>query len=202
MISKLLMATHNQGKATELRDLLANLPLQILTLADFPEASVIEETGSTFLENALQKAKAAAEFSGLPILADDSGLEVDALQGQPGVYSARFAGEPGNDQQNNLKLLQLMQGSSPAQRMARFVSVIVLVLPQGQVYTTEGRCEGIILDCFRGTSGFGYDPLFYLPELGKTMAELTLEEKNMVSHRAKALMAMVPRLQKLCAMTK
>jgi len=201
MLSKLLMATHNQGKATELRDLLANFPIQILTLADFPEVSALEETGTTFLENALQKANAAAEISGLPTLADDSGLKVDALQGQPGVYSARFAGEPGNDEQNNLKLLQLMEGILPAQRTARFVSVIVLVLPQGQVYSTEGHCEGLILESLRGTGGFGYDPLFYVPELGKTMAELTLEEKNMVSHRAKALKRMVPQLQELCPKT-
>ncbi|MGI6144565.1 MAG: XTP/dITP diphosphatase [Peptococcia bacterium] len=202
MISKLLMATHNQGKAAELRNLLADLPVQILTLADFPDEFVIEETGTTFLENALQKAKAAAEFFGLPTLADDSGLEVDALQGQPGVYSARFAGEPCDDQRNNLKLLQLMQGIPTAQRTASFVSVIAFVTPQGQVFTTEGRCEGIILESLRGTGGFGYDPLFYLPELGKTMAELTLAEKNTVSHRAKALKAMVSELQKLCMQTK
>lgn len=202
MISKLLMATHNQGKAAELRNLLADLPVQILTLADFPDEFVIEETGTTFLENALQKAKAAAEFFGLPTLADDSGLEVDALQGQPGVYSARFAGEPCDDQRNNLKLLQLMQGIPTAQRTASFVSVIAFVTPQGQVFTTEGHCEGIILESLRGTGGFGYDPLFYLPELGKTMAELTLAEKNTVSHRAKALKAMVSELQKLCMQTK
>ena len=202
MISKLFMATHNQGKAAELRNLLADLPVQILTLADFPDEFVIEETGTTFLENALQKAKAAAEFFGLPTLADDSGLEVDALQGQPGVYSARFAGEPCDDQRNNLKLLQLMQGIPTAQRTASFVSVIAFVTPQGQVFTTEGRCEGIILESLRGTGGFGYDPLFYLPELGKTMAELTLAEKNTVSHRAKALKAMVSELQKLCMQTK
>jgi len=141
MISKLLMATHNQGKAAELRNLLADLPVQILTLADFPDEFVIEETGTTFLENALQKAKAAAEFFGLPTLADDSGLEVDALQGQPGVYSARFAGEPCDDQRNNLKLLQLMQGIPTAQRTASFVSVIAFVTPQGLVFTTEGHCS-------------------------------------------------------------
>lgn len=194
MCSKILMATHNQGKVKELQVLLENLPVQMLTLQDYPELLEIEEKGTTFKENAIQKAQAAAEFSGLLTLADDSGLEVDALEGQPGVYSARFAGEPCHDQRNNLKLLQLLQTVTPDQRTARFRCVMALVTPQGQIYTTEGRCEGVILQHSRGKGGFGYDPLFYLPEFGKTMAELTLAEKNKVSHRAQALQAMVPYL--------
>ncbi|HHY06540.1 MAG TPA: XTP/dITP diphosphatase [Clostridia bacterium] len=195
MTFKVLMATHNRGKVAELKSLLPGLPIQVFTLADFPALSVMEETGITFLENAVQKAKIAAEFSGYPSLADDSGLVVDVLGGQPGVHSARFAGEPGNDQANNLKLLRLLKGIPFSQRTARFISVIAFVTPQGQVYTAEGRCEGIILDKLQGTGGFGYDPLFYLSELGKTMAELTLAEKNKISHRGKAWREIVPFLQ-------
>lgn len=196
MISKILMATHNQGKVTELKGLLEDFPVRIHTLEDFPALPEIEEKGATFQENAIQKAKIAAEFTGLITLADDSGLEVDALQGQPGVYSARFAGAPCNDQKNNQKLLRLLQAVPPVQRTASFVCVIALASPAGEIYTCEGRCKGVILGKPKGTSGFGYDPLFYLPELGKTMAELTLEEKNSVSHRAKALKAMIARLKR------
>lgn len=195
MISKILLATHNKGKATELKDLLKDVPIQILTLDDWPEQPVVDEKGRTFSENALQKAKAAVKFSGLISLADDSGLEVDALGGHPGVYSARFVGEFCTDLQNNLKLLQLLQEIPFAQRTARFVCAIALSTPEGQVYTAQGQCGGVILEELRGTGGFGYDPLFYLPKLGKTMAELTLEEKNMVSHRSKAWRAIVPILQ-------
>jgi XTP/dITP diphosphohydrolase len=197
MFSKILMATHNRGKATELKNLLEELPIRILTLEDYPDKPIVEEKGTSFLENALQKAKEAVEFSGLISLADDSGLEVDALGGQPGVYSARFAGEPCDYQKNNLKLLRFLQGIPLPQRTARFVSVIALITPEGQVYTAEGRCEGVILEELRGTGGFGYDPLFYLPSWGKTMAELTLEEKNMVSHRCKALRKIAPLLQRI-----
>jgi XTP/dITP diphosphohydrolase len=195
MTFKVFMATHNRGKVAELKSLLEDVSIQVLTLEDFPSLAEIEETGTTFLENALQKAKMAAEASGYISLGDDSGLVVDALGGQPGVYSARFAGESCNDQENNLKLLRLLKGVPFSQRTARFVSVIALVTPQGQVYTAAGRCEGIILEKLRGTGGFGYDPLFYLPELGKTMAELTLAEKNMVSHRGKAWREIIPFLQ-------
>jgi XTP/dITP diphosphohydrolase len=195
MTFKIFMATHNRGKVAELKSLLEDVPIRVLTLEDFPNLSEIEETGKTFLENALQKAKLAAEFSGCLSLADDSGLEVDALGGQPGIYSARFAGECCIDRENNLKLLRLLKGIPFSERTARFVSVIALVTPQGQVYTAAGRCEGIILEKLQGTGGFGYDPLFYLPELDKTMAELTLAEKNKVSHRGKAWREIIPFLQ-------
>lgn len=197
MVSKIVMATRNKGKVEELRKLLENLPVEIYTLQDFPDLPEIEETGATFLENALQKARMAAEFTQFISLADDSGLEVDALGGQPGVYSARFAGEPCDDYNNNLKLLALLQKTPSEQRTARFLSVLALVTPDGLKYTAEGRCEGIILEQLRGTGGFGYDPLFYLPVFGKTMAELTLEEKNAVSHRGKALKAIAPLLRGL-----
>ncbi len=196
-IFKIVMATRNRGKAIELKKLLADFSVEILTLADLSGMPEVEETGATFRENALLKAKAAAEFAHLPSLADDSGLEVDALAGQPGVYSARFAGEPASDEKNNHKLLERLRGIPKEQRTARFVCTIALVTPDGQVEMTEGRCEGIILEELRGTGGFGYDPLFYVSELGKTMAELTGEEKNEVSHRGKALRAMLPFLRRI-----
>lgn len=197
MVSKLVMATHNKGKVQELRKLLENFPVEIYTLEDFPDLPEIEETGATFLANALRKAKLAAEFTHYISLADDSGLEVEALGGQPGVHSARFAGVSCNDRNNNLKLLKLLQKTPAIQRTARFRSVIALVTPDGLTYSAEGCCAGVILEELRGTGGFGYDPLFYLPKFGKTMAELTMEEKNLVSHRGKALKAIAPLLREL-----
>ena len=196
MLFKIMMATRNKGKVIELKELLTDFPVEILTWADLSGMPEVEETGATFRENALLKAKAAAEFAHLPSLADDSGLEVDALAGYPGVYSARFAGEPASDEKNNGKLRELLRGIPMEQRTARFVCTIAFVTPDGQVETAEGRCEGVILEEPRGTGGFGYDPLFYVPELGKTMAELTREEKNKVSHRGKALRAMLPFLKR------
>lgn len=184
---EILLATQNQGKVKELRKLLGDLPFSILSLADFPEIGEIEENGETFAENASIKARTAAKVTGLLSLADDSGLEVDALNGAPGVHSARFSGEPKDDARNNVKLLGLLEAVPQTQRQARFKSVIAIVTPQGQEYLTEGVCEGVIALEPRGEDGFGYDPLFYLPEYGKTFAELGLEEKNKISHRGKAL---------------
>lgn len=182
-----MMATRNRGKLRELEVLLAGIPVELLTLEDLPGMPEVEETGETFLENATLKAVMIAQASGILTLADDSGLVVDALGGRPGVYSARFAGEKADDWQNNMKLLRLLKGVSPERRTARFVSSIAVAEPNGRrVCSAEGRCEGVILEEMRGTGGFGYDPLFYIPELGKTMAELTMEEKNQVSHRGKA----------------
>lgn len=192
---QMVMATRNHGKADELTQLLADLSVEILTLDRLGGVPEIEETGANFRENAILKAQAAAQFSLLPVLADDSGLAVDALAGQPGVYSARFAGEPSSDEKNNLKLLELLKDIPVEQRTARFVSTIAFITPEGLLKVTEGFCEGIILKEPRGTGGFGYDPLFYLPTLGKTMAELSKTEKNEVSHRGKALRAMLPLLR-------
>lgn len=189
--NKLLMATRNKGKAAELLELLSDLPVEIMTLSDFPDLEEAEETGQTFRENAIEKALQAAEYTGLISLADDSGLEVEILDGQPGVYSARFAGEPKDDDRNNQKLLSLLQNVPLARRRARFVSVIAITVPgekgEAQIFSTEGSVEGIILNELRGTGGFGYDPLFYIPSLGKTFAELSIEEKNLISHRGQAL---------------
>jgi len=192
---KLVMATRNRGKAEELKALLGDLTVEILTLDHFSGLAEIAETGASFRENACLKAHAVAGFTKLSALADDSGLVVDALGGKPGVYSARFAGEPSSDERNNAKLLDLLQGVPLPERTARFVCVMAFVTPEGDLKVTEGLCEGLILEEPRGTGGFGYDPLFYLPALEKTMAELSKEEKNRISHRSKAFAAMLPFLR-------
>lgn len=197
MTFRVLLATHNQGKVRELKNLLSMEGGEVLSLADFPALPPLEEKGSTLRENALAKAKKAVELTGYLALADDSGLEVDFLGGLPGVYSARFAGPAQNQLANNQKLLQLLKGVPLAQRTARFRSVIALVTPVGKCYTVEGKCAGLILEEARGEGGFGYDPLFYLPQLAKTMAELTLAEKNKISHRGRAWQKMMPLLDQV-----
>ncbi|PKM86097.1 MAG: non-canonical purine NTP pyrophosphatase [Firmicutes bacterium HGW-Firmicutes-12] len=184
---RLLMATRNKGKMVELQKNLEKLEIELFSLEDIKDIPILEEKGTTFLENAISKAQTAAKASGLITLADDSGLAVDALDGQPGIYSARFAGVHADDQKNNKKLLQMMKGIPYEKRTAHFISVIAIALPEGRFFSVEGKCEGIILERMRGTEGFGYDPLFYIPEMGKTFAELTLDEKNRISHRGKAL---------------
>lgn len=184
---KMIVATRNLGKLKEYKSLLADLPLDLYSLADYPAIPAIEETGASFSENAFLKARFVKSYTGLLTLADDSGLEVDFLQGAPGVHSARFAGEPSDDRRNNRKLLDLLEGVPPDLRTARFRCAIAVVTSGGEEESVEGTCEGLIQDQETGDKGFGYDPLFFLPELGKTMAELDLEEKNKISHRAKAL---------------
>jgi XTP/dITP diphosphohydrolase len=193
----ILLATNNQGKVRELVKLLGDLPFNVLSLQDFPEIGEIEEDGETFADNALIKARTAAGISRLLTLADDSGLEVDALQGRPGVHSARFAGEPKDDNANNAKLLELLRDVPSEQRTARFKSVIAVVAPSGEEFLTEGACEGVIGFAPKGTEGFGYDPLFFVTEFDKTFSELNLEEKNSISHRGKALRVALEILRKL-----
>ncbi len=164
--------------------LLADLPYEVVSLADYPDAPEVEETGVTFIENATIKAKAYAKFTGELTLADDSGLEVDALDGAPGVYSSRFAP---SDPERNAKLLDMMKDVPDEQRTARFRCAIAIAAPSGDVRTCDGAVEGTIARERKGTNGFGYDPIFYVPELGKHMAELTADEKNAISHRGKAL---------------
>lgn len=178
------------GKIQEYRKLLQDLPLTIVSLADFSGLSDIPETGTTFRENALIKARAAAAATGQMALADDSGLEVDYLQGAPGVFSARYAGPGKDDQANNKKLLEALRGVPSEQRGARFRCVIALVTPQGKEFLSEGVCQGEIAFRPRGTKGFGYDPLFLIPSLGKTFAELDSDVKNRISHRAQAMREM------------
>lgn len=184
---KLLLATNNRGKIREITKLLAPHGIETVSLGDFPDIGEIEEDGSTFRENAVKKASVTCERTGLAALADDSGLEVDYLDGAPGVHSARFAGEEKDDEANNKKLLSLLEGVPLERRTARFRCVMAIAVPGGWVYTAEGTCEGVIALEPRGSGGFGYDPLFYLPEYGKTLAELDLETKNKISHRGRAL---------------
>lgn len=185
--TKLLLASKNQGKLEELKVLLQEYPLEVISLEEYPELPETIEDGKTFEENAIKKAWEKAKQTGLLTIADDSGLEVEALGNKPGVYSARFAGEPKSDKRNNQKLLSLLKGIPLEERKARFVSVIAIATPEKKIYTVEGTCEGRILFEEKGAGGFGYDPLFYFPDLNKTFAELTLSEKNKVSHRGKAL---------------
>jgi len=193
------MATRNANKVRELRHLLRDLGVEVLSLADRPDVPEVVEDGETFAANARKKALAVAAATRLPALADDSGLEVDALGGQPGVQSARYAGAGHDDRANNQKLVEALAGVAPARRTARFRCAVALADPAGPlgaaVELREGSCEGVILDAPRGEHGFGYDPLFLYPELGRTFAELTLDEKSRLSHRARAMAAMLPVLR-------
>lgn len=194
-VPRLVLASKNKGKLQELETMLAGSSWELCSVADFPELPPVVEDGQTFRENAVKKALTVAEILKEWTLADDSGLEVDALGGAPGVYSARFAGEPGDDRKNNEKLLRLLAGVPSEQRTARFRCVLALASPEGEVWTTERTCEGLIGLAPRGDQGFGYDPLFYLPELGVTMAELPEEKKNEISHRGKAMRDLLTHLQ-------
>ena len=196
----LLFATENRGKLAEIRALFSALPVEILSLADvLPGRSQVAEDGVTFEENASLKARAAASETMLVTLAEDAGLEVDALGGRPGVRSARFAGLGATDAENNAALLSALQEVDEPQRIARFRTVLALVDPWADagVIVTAGQCEGTIAREARGTGGFGYDPLFVVAGYGRTMAELTGAEKNIVSHRAQAAAAMLPTLEGL-----
>jgi XTP/dITP diphosphohydrolase len=190
----LVLATRNKGKVREIGSALAISSLTFQSLNDFPNLPEVIEDGSSFLENALKKARTVSKHLQLPVLADDSGLEVDILKGAPGILSARFSGLKATDQENNQKLLTLLQGVPEEKRTARFVCVLVLYEPSGQWVQTEGICEGLITLVPRGDQGFGYDPIFYLSEFQRTMAQLPLETKNQISHRARALEKMRPHL--------
>jgi len=183
---KLLIATRNQGKLREYRALLADLELELIGLDEAGITLQVEETGTTFEENATLKARAYARASGLLTLADDSGLEVDALGGEPGIYSARYDGQGGSDSDRCWLLLQRLKGVPDGERGARFRCVIAIATPEGKVYTSEGTCEGRIAFHPQGTYGFGYDPVFFVPQYGRTMAQLPPELKNCISHRARA----------------
>lgn len=190
-----MLATGNPGKVAELRDLLARhldqTHFSLLTPRDWPTPlPEVAETGATFAENARLKADTLAQVTGLPALADDSGLCVDALDGAPGLYSARWAGAGASDADRNAKLLLALADVPPKRRTARFVCAAALAIPDSGIWTAEGICEGVILNALRGANGFGYDPLFLLPTVGRTMAELTAEEKNHLSHRALAVRAL------------
>jgi XTP/dITP diphosphohydrolase len=194
---ELVLATRNAHKVEELQRILAGSDLRILGLDSFPDAPEVPETGVTFAENAILKARHAALGSGLPALADDSGLEVDALDGAPGVYSARYAGEAADDEANRQRLIAELARVPLATRTGRFRCAIAVALPDGAVEAVEGRCEGVLITEPRGSEGFGYDPLFLLPERGLTMAELPLAEKNVISHRGRATVLVLPVLRRM-----
>lgn len=194
---KLVVATRNQKKKLELMDILGLAADSIATLDEYPEMPDVEEDGDTFLANAIKKAEAAAAYTGEIAMADDSGLEVDALNGQPGVYSARFAGEPSDDAKNNAKLLALLTNVPAEKRTGRFRCVIAVAEPDGRVETADGTCEGRIAFVEAGNGGFGYDPLFIPDGFERSFGELTPETKHRISHRGKALAAVRPILDRM-----
>ena len=183
---KLVLATHNDGKILEMQYSLKDISVDVITLKDFPYIDEIPETGQTLLENAFIKAKTVFNETGLPSLADDTGLEIDALSGEPGVYSARYAGENASYLDNCAKVLSKLDGVRPENRTARFRTIMAFV-GKDKKFHCEGNVNGLIIDEMIGHNGFGYDPIFYYPKLEKTFAELKKDEKNSISHRGKAL---------------
>jgi XTP/dITP diphosphohydrolase len=186
MIRELVLATRNRHKVEELVALLGDLGITILTLDEFPDAPDVVEDGDTCEANAVKKARVIAEFTGLPAVADDTGLEVDALGGRPGVYAARYAGEDATYEDNCRKLLRELTGVPRDRRTARFLTVAAIALPSDGIRVAQGTLDGVIAEEASGTLGFGYDPVFLVPELGKTLAQLSADQKNTISHRAKA----------------
>jgi len=195
MLNIVVLATKNKGKLKEFQVLLKDFPVEVRSLADFGPIPEVVEDGETFDDNAYKKAHFTAKFLGLPAIADDSGLVVEALGGAPGVRSARYAGEQATDAGNNAKLLAEMEGV--ADRRAAFHCVISIAVPSGPALTYEGVCHGELLTAPRGEGGFGYDPLFFYPQLSKSFAELSLEEKNRISHRGKAMAEMAAEFDKV-----
>ncbi len=190
MEHKIIFATGNEGKMREIREILKELQVPVLSMKEAGVSLNIEENGSTFAENAEIKARAIWNCTGGIVLADDSGLVVDALGGEPGVYSARYMGEDTSYEIKNREIIRRLEAVSGQDRSARFVCIIAAVLPDGTVRKTEGTMDGVIAMEPAGEEGFGYDPILYIPEYGKTGAQLTMEEKNAISHRGKALRAM------------
>jgi XTP/dITP diphosphohydrolase len=195
-MKRLLIATNNPGKVLEIKDLLAGLDLTLLTPADLGLNLDVPENGLTYAENAARKAVAFAQASGLPSLADDSGLEVDALGGKPGLHSNRFGPQPATDATRRRYLLEQLQ-NKPRPWRARFRATVAIAVPGRELKIVAGECEGEIVPEERGESGFGYDPIFLFPDLGRTMAELGLEEKNRLSHRARAVLNCIPILEEI-----
>ncbi len=184
---EMVLASRNPGKLKEIQAILSSLPVKLLSLKDFPDIPEISEDGSTFAENAGQKARTVARLTGRAAIADDSGLTVDALQGRPGVYSSRYAGNHATDEDRYRKLLKEMEGIPEGKRQGAFVCAIAVASPEGKQEIVESGIRGSISFEPRGDHGFGYDPVFFIPELGKTVAELEPELKNRISHRARAL---------------
>lgn len=196
-MNKLLIATNNQGKVLELQELLTGSGIEFVTPAQIDLQLEVEEDGSNYQENAGKKAIAFAQASGMIALADDSGLEVEALNGAPGLYSARYSPKPGAKDKDRRDFLLENLKDKPRPWKAHFHATIAVAKPNGEIEFAEGNCFGEIIPEERGTGGFGYDPIFLMPELGKTMAELEMEEKNKLSHRARAVIAAMPILKRI-----
>jgi len=192
----LVLATRNKGKVAEFEALFRGTDIELRSLDDFGPIPPVAEDGRTFEDNAVIKARFTARVLGLPAIADDSGLSVKALNGEPGVFSARYAGEGATDRDNNLKLLDRMSGLQ--ERDAAFICVLAIAVPRGPALIYEGICEGVIATELTGNEGFGYDPLFYYPPLNKTFAQMTSAEKNSISHRGKAMSEFMSELGKVC----
>lgn len=197
-LKKIVFATGNKGKVKEIQMILADLGVEVTTMKEEGIFVDVEENGTTYEENAMIKAREVAKYTNAIVMADDSGLEIDYLNKEPGIYSARYMGEDTSYRIKNGNLIDRLAGVPDEKRTARFVCAIATVLPDGRELTTRGVIEGRIGYEERGENGFGYDPIFYVPEFGKTTAELTEEEKNMVSHRGRALEIMKEELKKLC----
>ena len=191
----IVIATNNLGKVKEFQSLLAPYGYTVKSLKDFPEIEEVEETGTSFEENACMKAEYLAKVLDCLVVADDSGLEVDALNGEPGVYSARYAGLEKDDEKNLQLVLENLKDVAPVNKTARFICVMALAKPGALTKTYRGVCEGMIIDEKKGTNGFGYDPIFYFPEYACTTAEMTCEQKGKISHRGKALRLLINDLQ-------
>ena len=189
-MDKIVFATTNAGKIKEIKEILADFDVEVVSMKEMNITTDVEENGATFEENSLIKARAISKLTGLPALADDSGLEIDYLNGEPGIYSARYLGRDTDYDYKNNYIIDELKDAKDEERSARFVCVISLVLPDGREFVKKGVMEGRIGYEIKGENGFGYDPIFYLPEYGKTSAEISGEEKNKISHRGKALRAM------------
>ncbi len=187
LVKEVIIATKNPGKAKEFTEMFSSRGIAVKTLLDYPAAPEIEETGQTFEENAILKAETVSQFLEKMVISDDSGLIVDALNGRPGIFSARYAGEEKNDEANIDKVLQELIGVSVEKRTARFYCALAMAIPGRETVTVSGTCEGRILETRQGTNGFGYDPIFFVSEKNHSMAELSAGEKNKISHRANAL---------------
>ena len=196
-MKEIFIATNNKGKAKDFEALFHPLGIEVKTLADLPEAIDVEETGVTFEENAILKAEEIAKRFNTFVIADDSGLEVDALNGEPGVYSARYAGEAKDDEANIDKVLTQLENVPTQERTARFRCVLAVAAPGIETVTIDGSCEGLITTERIGTEGFGYDPIFYVPKYERTMAQMTAEEKGKISHRGQAIKKLRPQLAPL-----
>lgn len=192
---EIVLATRNPGKVREFLELMRDLPLQVYALDAFPQIGSLREDGTTYTENAISKAALVARLTRRVTVADDSGIEIDALEGKPGAQSARFLGEGATDSARNARILRLLQSIPAERRTARYRAVVAVALPDGETRTFEGTCEGRISTAPRGSGGFGYDPVFVVPAYGKTMAQLPLNVKNRISHRARAFLAARPFLK-------